>query len=207
MFIAEIKEQNIMLRFCRTCKMIQGLRVFHCKTCNLCVTRHDHHCPWLSKCIGSRNHKLFVALIGYVLLHCSYVSFILSYLLILLQEKPITFDFVISIILIIGNCLFFIFVFVLFIFQIRVIIYNQTTSEYLLAEKGYRNPFDLGWKKNTKQYFYNIEGFKSQIKLNESATVYLNNTLLADYIKEHGDVKMAELVNTSSISTDKSENL
>jgi hypothetical protein len=198
----------MMLRYCKTCKLIQGLRVFHCKTCGLCVTRHDHHCPWLSKCIGSGNHRLFMTLITLTLFYCIYLNGILTYIMILQQgDKPTepTFDFVMTILLLIVTSTFFIFTFILFTFQIRVITRNQTTSEYLLSEKGYRNPFDQGMRKNIAQYFCNIYGYKDLINLNESATTHLSNVMLTDYFKARQDIKMTEMVNTSSISTDKSE--
>ena len=43
MLVATIGERNIMLKYCKTCKIIKDLRVFHCKYCDLCVMRHGKY--------------------------------------------------------------------------------------------------------------------------------------------------------------------
>lgn len=43
MLVATISDRNFMLKYCKTCKIVKDVRVFHCKYCNLCIMRHGNN--------------------------------------------------------------------------------------------------------------------------------------------------------------------
>lgn len=43
MLVATISDRNFMLKYCKTCKIVKDVRVFHCKYCNLCIMRHGNY--------------------------------------------------------------------------------------------------------------------------------------------------------------------
>jgi hypothetical protein len=209
--MAEVCGQNFTLRYCKHCKLLRNLRVFHCKTCNLCITRHDHHCPWVSKCIGAGNHKLFIWMIIMIWLHCLGTASILAYIfdIVVIHKEtslnPDILSYVTTIILLGFNMIVLLFVTTLIVFQIRGIFLNQTTSEFIKAGKGHKNPFDLGCKENFTEFCCDISKYIFMIKLNDSASACLSNVLLTDFFYKSEDLNSTELTNTS-LSSDKTLN-
>lgn len=50
------------LLYCSICDADISVHSKHCRACDKCVHGFDHHCRWLNNCVGTRNYKLFVAL-------------------------------------------------------------------------------------------------------------------------------------------------
>uniref|UniRef100_A0A7I4BF87 S-acyltransferase n=1 Tax=Physcomitrium patens TaxID=3218 RepID=A0A7I4BF87_PHYPA len=48
--------------YCSICDAEISVQSKHCRACDKCVHGFDHHCRWLNNCVGTRNYKLFVAL-------------------------------------------------------------------------------------------------------------------------------------------------
>ncbi|XP_078427708.1 uncharacterized protein LOC144700157 isoform X8 [Wolffia australiana] len=56
-------------------------RVRFCRRCNANVLGFDHHCPAFGNCIGTKNHRLFMALlVGFIVTEASYVLFSVQFI-------------------------------------------------------------------------------------------------------------------------------
>lgn len=49
--------------YCDVCRSYVQLSSRHCRACSRCVENFDHHCMWINNCIGSKNYKIFMAMI------------------------------------------------------------------------------------------------------------------------------------------------
>ena len=67
-----VNGHEVVLSFCKTCKITRPPRTFHCSRCDACIEVHDHHCPWVGTCVGKRNHKYFTSFITYVSIHAAF---------------------------------------------------------------------------------------------------------------------------------------
>jgi len=45
--------------YCKACKVVRELDMYHCLDCDVCIKGFDHHCPWTGKCIGEGNIRYF----------------------------------------------------------------------------------------------------------------------------------------------------
>ncbi len=94
---------------------------------------------------------------------------------------------------------------IIIFFQIKSIITNTTTSEYLRDTFKGVSPFDFGCKENTKQFLYDIDGYKKIIQYNENAKIFLKNELLIVTFRKRKDTNITEMSqNISELATDKS---
>ena len=168
----------------------------------------DHHCPWLSRCIGAHNHKKFIILIFLTLLYLIKCMIILSLILKNIHLKNTNdfknFDHLCTLILLTIQLLVLVFVCLIIIFQIKFILSNVTTSEYLRTDSKYLNPFNEGCINNLKQFWYNILNYNNKIKLNENSEIILRNVLVSDVFSKRKDSINTELSN--SISESESNN-
>jgi hypothetical protein len=162
----EYETQN----FCKKCQNYRPPRAHHCKVCKKCVLKMDHHCPWVANCVGFHNQKYFYQflffatfgdLIGCIILvvklsdldgdmknSTSKVHEIKSVLeLIWLYIIPIC--VMVCIILAAAMTLS---IGILFIFQTKMIIFNQTTIE----NHVYTNPKESPWFFENKLHNFKI---------------------------------------------------
>ncbi len=49
--------------YCDICRSYVNLSSRHCRACVRCVENFDHHCMWINNCIGSKNYRIFIAMI------------------------------------------------------------------------------------------------------------------------------------------------
>jgi hypothetical protein len=139
-----------------------------------------------------------------VLIYCVFNGVVLSYIMAIQNRIPNKFYFGLDIILLTLYSIFFIFVFILLTFQFRVVICNQTTSEYIKATTGYKNPFNRGCAKNISEFFCNINGYQSLIKLGETSRLYFSNILITEYFEDNKATELANTsINTTNISINK----
>lgn len=63
--LANATDQTALRRriHCTACDAYVSPTTCHCHICNTCIEGFDHHCIYLNVCIGSRNYRLFVALL------------------------------------------------------------------------------------------------------------------------------------------------
>jgi len=160
------------LQQCTSCQGYKAPRAHHCRKCARCVMKMDHHCPWINNCVGHFNHGHFTAFLGSAVcgcfLSCISLSSSLYYGLnrswyeyygsgreprvILtiwsLLATLIGLGLAIGVVIAVG---------LLFFFQIRSILRNQTGIEDWIVEKAnFRHrhsekkfvfPYNLGrWK-------------------------------------------------------------
>lgn len=127
----------------------------------------DHHCPWIGNCVGFHNHHYFILFLVYLFAGCVYASSMSFYPFILAidSNKPwpyettrsaVVFSFVLAVavacsLMFLGG------------WQVFLVISGQTSVEYYIHKdyantahamgRTYRNPHDLGTKKNFQQFF------------------------------------------------------
>lgn len=94
-------------------------------------------------------------------------------------------------------------------FQIKFIISNETTSESIRRPTHIKNIYDKGCNENYKEFFTNINGYKNEVVYNESAIMFLKNSvLIIDHfkmMKTRGSVK--DISKNKSVCTDNTSTL
>ncbi|RUP49903.1 DHHC palmitoyltransferase-domain-containing protein [Jimgerdemannia flammicorona] len=154
----KVKDTNIRLKYCETCKIYRPPRASHCRQCDNCVENEDHHCIWLNNCIGRRNYRPFFTFIFTATVMCLYVlSLSLAHVVILYMQgrsKTPGYGFGTAI----GQApVSFVLVFITFVlvwsvggltgYHLFLISRNVTTHEQLRASmvrrQHFPNPFDF----------------------------------------------------------------
>lgn len=167
---------DLALQYCTSCQGYKAPRAHHCRKCNRCVQKMDHHCPWINNCVGHFNHGHFTAFLLSAVIGCGMSTMCLSMSLYYglnrswyqyygTGEEP-------KVILSIWSLLAALFglglaigvviaVGLLFFFQLRSILRNQTGIEDWIREKAdYRLsaagsvfvwPYDMGRWQNLRQ--------------------------------------------------------
>ena len=54
------ENNNINYKLCARCKKLIEPGTKHCISCDRCIIQWDHHCFWLNTCINSQNKKYFI---------------------------------------------------------------------------------------------------------------------------------------------------
>jgi len=151
-------------RYCRTCRKPKPARTHHCHICKKCILKMDHHCPWVANCVGHGNYRYFVLFTLYLMIGCLFivvVSFPLFFAhlpreLRYKHEGPAFFGIILC-----GSAFFALGA--MCGLHVYLILSNQTTIELYYNRKQvrmarargeiYRNPYDLGRKKNFQAVF------------------------------------------------------
>eukprot|EP01089_Gocevia_fonbrunei_P002672 TRINITY_DN12588_c0_g1_i1.p1 TRINITY_DN12588_c0_g1~~TRINITY_DN12588_c0_g1_i1.p1 ORF type:complete len:317 (-),score=22.09 TRINITY_DN12588_c0_g1_i1:26-976(-) len=155
-------------KFCRPCRALKPRRSHHCHVCGRCVLKMDHHCPWVSNCVGHYNHRYFFLFLFYMTIGAVYIA--------LMTVGPFRDPFAkfnvplqgisargIIIFLFVMSVALFIAVSLMMVWHLYLILTSQTTIEFYFnkwkaseaRDRGetYRNPYDLGYKKNWEYFF------------------------------------------------------
>lgn len=148
-----IKDNEIELKYCETCKNIRKLRSFHCNICGYCIDKHDHHCPWVGNCIGKDNIKKFFLFLFFTFIHASLIfSSCLYFFFIFDKSNDNYYEWIINIILISFTGIIIILMLIGLFHQAYLISHNITTNE-CIRSKLPKDLFDKGIKENCKEVF------------------------------------------------------
>ncbi|KAI3383267.1 hypothetical protein SNEBB_010495 [Seison nebaliae] len=147
-------EEVEYVQYCRKCKSYKAPRSHHCRKCKKCVMKMDHHCPWINNCVGYRNQSSFFFFTLFCPVGCFHATLILTYGLYcaLFHYIYMTINmFLISIFSLTFALAVTIAVSVLFYFQLKTLLTNETGIEQYIRMKAeerertddYENPYDL----------------------------------------------------------------
>eukprot|EP00802_Teleaulax_amphioxeia_P013717 Tamp_13771.p1 GENE.Tamp_13771~~Tamp_13771.p1 ORF type:complete len:318 (+),score=38.51 Tamp_13771:132-956(+) len=150
-----------------------------------CIARFDHFCIWINRPIGAGNHLLFICFVG---LQNLSIGLFLALSLSILLDSDSDVSFFVSVLHAPRSGLFVMSLFAsvvlasllfLFLFQIRGVLQNVTTNEFMNMERyphfwrgalgpdgkrGFSNPFDKGLMGNVNE-FLGIGGHVEYVRL------------------------------------------
>jgi len=206
------EEWSSSLQWCGECQGYKAPRTHHCRKCARCVQKMDHHCPWINNCVGHFNHGHFAAFLVSAVLGCSLSTICLTMSLYYglnrswyhfygTGSEPVVvlslwsllaalfgLGLAIGVVIAVG---------LLFFFQIRSILRNQTgiedwireKADYRLAPTGqtFTWPYDVGRWNNLRQvvgWSCTPSGDGIQWPLAEGATHY---TLTREQLRQKED--------------------
>jgi len=69
----EVDGKQVVISFCKTCRIWKPPRAHHCRTCDNCILEFDHHCPWVGNCVGQGNYRWFNLFLWFVILGSLYL--------------------------------------------------------------------------------------------------------------------------------------
>jgi len=149
-----IKENEIELKYCETCKNIRKIRSFHCNICGYCIDRHDHHCPWVANCIGKNNIKKFVIFLFITFIHASLIFSNCLYFIFIFEKlnEKLYYKWVTNIIILSFTGIIIVLMVIGLFHQFYLISNNITTNECIRSRLP-KDLFDNGIKENCKEVF------------------------------------------------------
>ncbi|XP_048577886.1 palmitoyltransferase AKR1 isoform X2 [Nematostella vectensis] len=135
--IIDVAEGKVPVEeFCYHCELVAPIFSKHCRLCNHCVLAIDHHCLFLMCCVGYKNHRAFVVFMSLVLLsQMLFVRAAVTYLLSVIRtdgsypssfKEALGYDVYVSVLLTI-NVLGFYYVFLLTLYQLKIVSEGATT--------------------------------------------------------------------------------
>ena len=143
------------IKFCETCIVYRPPKASHCRYCDSCVMKFDHHCFWIGNCVGKNNYHDFLIFLFSTIIF-DFVKFVISiitgiYLMCNKDKKNLVFDnfylhLVFCIIIFAYSIIFFVFLFTLYKYHVKLIFKGITTYEDI--KKTYLNQGD---------YFFLVE--------------------------------------------------
>lgn len=149
-------EINPFKSYCGICfGSLRPLRAHHCVACDKCILKMDHHCVWFYQCVGFRNYKAFMLTLTYGLILC---LFMFITILVNIGDSNQR-EWHITIQMIVASFMIFVFaiaILVLLAYHIYLLLNNMTTIEHREKREypnpiEWKNPYDLGWKRNFTQ--------------------------------------------------------
>jgi len=145
-------EYHSSKRSCKTCLIPKPDRAHHCRRCNKCVLKMDHHCFFVNNCIGFYNYKYFFNFLCWMMAFCILVLVIVVYDGIVLAggNEYKRFTALAAGILCLATLVF---VFRLFYFHCKFILYGLTTIEHEEKKLTGGHLYDLGKKRNCLEIF------------------------------------------------------
>ena len=138
------------IKFCETCMVYRPPKASHCRYCDSCVMKFDHHCFWIGNCVGKSNyHDFFIFLTSLIIFDCFkfVISIITGIYLVLNKDKKNSvinnfyLHLIFCIIIFIYSIIFFVFLFMLYKYHIKLIFKGITTYEDI--KKTYINQGDF----------------------------------------------------------------
>ena len=137
------------IKFCETCMVYRPPKASHCRYCDSCVMKFDHHCFWIGNCVGKNNYHDFFIFLSSVIIF-DFFKFVISiitgiYLILNKDEKNLLINnfylhLIFCIIIFVYSIIFFIFLFMLYKYHVKLIFRGITTYEDI--KKTYVNQGD-----------------------------------------------------------------
>lgn len=133
-----LKYRSARVHICTICKTYKPPRAHHCSNCDKCYLKYDHHSLLLDTCIAFHNYKYYFQFLCLNLIQS--IFFMINITINLYNEinKTIRINYQISISLILGKFLLFVY---LTIYNIFLISNNETTVEHIAITNYVKNNF------------------------------------------------------------------
>lgn len=128
--------------YCFKCKQTRMPRAHHCSKLGYCVERMDHYCTTASNTIGAGNHRFFMQLLIWGWISVFYaICLVIDRLWkdLVVKESHLFVSLMLPI-----ECVVFLMLTILLIWQISQISQNQTSIEELIESDELRKKFDRG---------------------------------------------------------------
>jgi hypothetical protein len=179
------RENDGLLRYCKTCHKFKPDRSHHCKYCDKCYLKLDHHCFWLNNCISFTNYKFFLCFLLYSwIINLVYVIiFYYSIKQIMVLKHINIFTVILSLTYIIAIA-GFVFAFLLWLYNIMLVLNNYTSFEYNDVQKKINKENENFVVYSSFDRFVNVNKYRKIVskydvgKWNNWVQVYGNNPFL-----------------------------
>ena len=143
------KNERVLKKICFQCRTLTPKRGYHCDICHTCIPQYDHHCTWINNCVGKRNIGRFIFFLIFLILSLAFIGAlsVLGQLCLIMDNPRLYVDWfqlrlqyestgeraALMVVLAVNlvTSLFILPVLMLFVVQVKNLLKNKTTYEFM----------------------------------------------------------------------------